>query len=136
MLYLPEIRYADSAVAIIEVQDSPHVFTSLGVRGNTSVSFYRIDSGVISRETKLHVTAVPAKQKPQMSHAALYVIQGILCIRNIVLPSRIRHQLHQSHRSFRRARIRIEIRFRFYHRPNQIGVDAMAIGCRYDDIIK
>ena len=60
-----------------------------------------------------------------MPNPGIYILRRVKGIGNIERPRRRRHQLHQPHGALTRHRIRIEIRFDFYHGPYQAGVDVV-----------
>ncbi len=61
LLNLPDVLQSGFAVAVVKMQDAPHVLASFGIRRNTSMSFNSVNSSVIGRETQFQIAAVTAE---------------------------------------------------------------------------
>ena len=89
---------------------------------------YRGFASVIGGKRQCSITPELCEKMLKVSNSGLYVLQCIRAIGNPIPSCGLGHQLHRTHRAFRRNRVDIETRLHFHDGAHQRRVNLVAQG--------
>src|SRR5437764_13927006 len=67
-------KITTSHISAVELRDAPHISARLRIPGNSGAASYRAASGVVGRETQLHVAVIVLQKLLQMPNSGIDVL--------------------------------------------------------------
>src|SRR6185369_3705206 len=117
--------------------DLLYVVASLLIRRHfVSKLRHRTFARVVTRQHEIDAVIEAIQQLPQVSRATGNILRGIVRASHTVTRPRARHQLHQPARTFRRDRVRVEVRLLFHHQKDQVWIDIVLVTILTDQTVE